>query len=166
MYMVNTSLRYYQFFSGPLTVIQSSEIQVSLLTTPVYILFGVVLCYILSFKKHVCKQTHFRTLYCAKFYILAKLSILTNERNVSFLKHIFKEICQSNLTVAFVRNEERLSHIVKTCAHMRELKNAPSEANIWVSPSFSLAFCVVPKVGCTYWKRTLRWVNTLFAGCI
>ena len=89
------------------------------------------------------------------------------KRKVSFTlyNNIFKEFCESNLTAAIAQNEERLSHIWETCVRMRELENVSSEANMWVSPSFSLAFCVVPKVGCTYWKRVLRWVIQINVGC-
>jgi len=61
----------------------------------------------------------------------------------------------ANITSLVLSNERRIRWVNDVCKRHSALMTSRTHGHIWASPRYALAFCVVPKVGCTYWKRLL-----------
>ena len=55
--------------------------------------------------------------------------------------------------------EERRAHIQKVCSKYTELQEK-GPANIFYDPERNLAYCVIPKNGCTTWKKVFARSTT------
>ncbi|XP_052788582.1 carbohydrate sulfotransferase 11-like [Mya arenaria] len=86
--------------------------------------------------------------------------VLPEFRYVAALNSVqLERLYAANLTEVARENEHRLSHVQHVCRNRREIREAFSIGEMWASPRHSIAFCVVPKVGCTYWKRIFRFIE-------
>ena len=60
---------------------------------------------------------------------------------------------QSRDVTAICSQEERKQHILETCRKYRV--KAASSRRFLLNPDRNVAFCVIPKNGCTTWKRLM-----------
>lgn len=65
------------------------------------------------------------------------------------------------------RISKRLALARKRCKNYAKdinLRYTRLQGYTWVYPDINLAYCVTPKVGCTFWKRVFRYITHDYAG--
>ena len=62
---------------------------------------------------------------------------------------------QSRHVTAICSQEERKQHILETCRKYQDRVKAASSSRFLLNPDRNVAFCVIPKNGCTTWKRLM-----------
>ncbi|KAL3866584.1 hypothetical protein ACJMK2_043871 [Sinanodonta woodiana] len=61
---------------------------------------------------------------------------------------------------------QRIDFALEKCSNSSDVKDITDRIQgiAWTSSSGNLAYCVTPKVGCTYWKRVFRFIYRDFNG--
>ena len=54
---------------------------------------------------------------------------------------------------------KRMKHIAQYCFAHKNLRSDGRKGRIYLYKSEHIAFCEVPKAGCTFWKRIIRFLN-------